>query len=189
MEDFQVLKPAPSPASFSPSNSATASPNFHVINPRAHGAKADTVSIRVPGAEGAVAGLQDEGAFPPSFFGGWVFGVEEWVMRYFGGVLVLLGCFEGIQDKPSKKILWHAADIPKSTLPPTGDMVFDFLLVATHIHIPNCNPTPTSGSTSTSLPGYSYADYGFGSDGRGFAGAHRFAVVRKEREVEREKEE
>jgi hypothetical protein len=47
-------------------------------------------------------------------------------------------------------------------------MLFDFALVSKHIQ-------------TSSDPSPSYADYGFGSDKRNFAGSHRFAINRKER--------
>ena len=91
----------------------------------------------------------------------------------------------GFKDKPPKKVIWKGSDISKYSLVPTGDMLFDFLLVSTHIQ-PTAIKTPTSPSPS--LPGYSCVDYGFGSDSGSFAGAHRFAVVRQERDDEAGKE-
>jgi hypothetical protein len=55
-------------------------------------------------------------------------------------------------------------------------MLFDFALVSKHIQTP-ADPSP------------SYADYGFGSDKRAFAGSHRFVINRKERDVVDEKAE
>ncbi|TVY27391.1 hypothetical protein LHYA1_G004196, partial [Lachnellula hyalina] len=129
------------------SHALLTSPTFHVINPRAHRAKGDTVSVRVRAA--AVAGLGDEAILAlltKGFFGGWVFGIEGWVMRVCGGVAP--ACFQGMY--------------------------------------PTATKTPTSPSPS--LPGYSCVDYGFGSDSGSFAGAHRFAVVRQERDDEAGKE-
>jgi hypothetical protein len=46
-------------------------------------------------------------------------------------------------------------------------MLFDFALVSKHIQ-------------TSSDPSPSYADYGFGSDRRNFAGSHRFGINREE---------
>ena len=69
-----------------------------------------------------------------------------------------------------------SSDIPKHTLIPTGDMLFDFTLVSKHIQ-----------TDSDALP--SYVDYGFGSEKMKFAGSHRFAIDRKERTHEQDVDE
>lgn len=51
-------------------------------------------------------------------------------------------------------------------------MLFDFILVASHV------PSPATAATPT--PRSSHVDYGFGSDQRAFAGAHRFGIERRE---------
>jgi len=143
------------------------SPTFHVINPRNHCAKGDKVSIKLSAS--AVSGLKDEAILAlltKGFFGGWVFAMEGWTMRAFGGVLPAR--YEAFKDKPTKKIIWKNSDIPKDKLVPTGDMFFDFALVNKHIQ-----------TSSDSSP--SFVDYGFGSDRRIFAGSQRFAVSRKVR--------
>lgn len=74
----------------------------------------------------------------------------------------------GLRDRPTKNIIWKSSDIPKQVLIPVGDRLFDFALVGKNIQTPS-NPIS------------SYADYGFGSDKRTFAGSHRFAINRNER--------
>ena len=64
------------------------SPTYHVVNPRNHITKGDTVSIKV--STSVVSGLQDEAILAlltKGFFGGWVFAMEGWAMRTFNPLL------------------------------------------------------------------------------------------------------
>ena len=64
------------------------SPTYHVVNPRNHITKGDTVSIKIPPS--ALSGLQDEAILAlltKGFFGGWVFSIEGWAMRTFHPLL------------------------------------------------------------------------------------------------------
>jgi hypothetical protein len=64
------------------------SPTFHIVNPRNHITKGDTVSVKL--SPSVVSGLQDEAVLAlltKGFFGGWVFALEGWAMRTFHPLL------------------------------------------------------------------------------------------------------
>ncbi|EXJ78323.1 hypothetical protein A1O3_09484 [Capronia epimyces CBS 606.96] len=165
------------------SNSLLTSPTFHVINPLNHDAKGDKVSVSLPIK--AVSGLGDEeilALLTKGFFGGWVFAIEGWAMRACGGILPAAYTGFKANQTASKRIIWKSSDISEDSLVPIGDMLFDFALVSKHIQTRPDSIPPSSSYGSSYSYSYSYVDYGFGSDQRNFAGAHRFVVTRKEQD-------
>ncbi|CAK7205366.1 hypothetical protein SEUCBS139899_008136 [Sporothrix eucalyptigena] len=146
------------------------STTFGLANPRNHVIGADGVSQTLPAS--AAAGLTDEeilALFSSGFFGGFVFRIESWLLRWVGARF-LPARYTGFRPDTGAVVVCRPSAIPRQRLLPVGSLLFNsFLLTDKQV---NANGNAKIPCTS------SYVDYGFGSDEARFAGCHRFRVTR-----------
>jgi hypothetical protein len=80
-----------------------------------------------------------------------------------------------------RRNLWSLEDIPEKRLLPINSVLFGVFQVL------DSKIANSEGTKKVTKQTESYVDFGFGSDSTGFAGVHRFAVVRPEADDSKEK--
>ncbi|UZP35546.1 hypothetical protein NXS19_003362 [Fusarium pseudograminearum] len=108
--------------------------------------------------------------FVKGFFGGAVLRPERLILQTVGLDLVRFS-----KEAPvPRRNLWSLQDIPEKNLLPINSVLFGvFQVLDSHVFDLEITKNSTKQTES-------YVDFGFGSDSTGFAGVHRFTVVRQQ---------
>ncbi|GME43725.1 hypothetical protein NCS57_00863800 [Neofusicoccum parvum] len=143
-----------------------------IVNPHGHPAIPSSRSISLS-AFPIAKDLSDEqilARFVKGFFGGWVIGPERTILRLFRPSLVH---FPTLKDAGTPISVWSPSSLSPTTLPAKNTVLFGTFQVL-DVKIEERGDGETE----------SFVDVGFGLDSIAFAGVHRFAVVRREKEVD-----
>ncbi|KAM5354046.1 hypothetical protein ACJ41O_000696 [Fusarium nematophilum] len=150
------------PESFEGSRSVS-----EIVNAGKHTRMADSrfISIDIPTQHRHVSDEVLLAKFTRGYFGGLVIGPERVALQTLG-----LNLVHFTRASPTTTSIWSLSDLHDTQLPPLHSVIFGtFQTLDTHIAALPCSAESRSQS---------YIDFGFGSDEAGFAGVHRFAVVR-----------
>ncbi|KAH8768819.1 hypothetical protein BGZ57DRAFT_898537 [Hyaloscypha finlandica] len=163
-------------SSLSPTSSTSAS--LKIINPRAYPQNSSTNSRLIILSKSEVRNLTDEeilARFLGGFFGGWVFIPEKGIIslfRVFGRPMIAVG-FTGVAMN-GRQILSPSA-IEREKLPEKGTVLLggNFMVLDAQLKGRGKEDEGWEGEG-----GESFVEVGFGDDRKGFAGMHRFEVLR-----------
>ncbi|KAH8769412.1 hypothetical protein F5882DRAFT_184096 [Hyaloscypha sp. PMI_1271] len=163
-------------SSLSPTSSSA--PSLKIINPRAYPQNSFTDSCLITLSKSEVRNLTDEeilARFLGGFFGGWIFMPEKGIIslfRLFGRPMIAVG-FTGVPMN-GKQILSPSA-IEMEKLPEKGTVLLggNFMVLDAQLKGRAKEDEGWEGEG-----GESFVEVGFGDDRKGFAGMHRFEVLR-----------
>jgi hypothetical protein len=163
-------------SSLSPTSSSA--PSLKIINPRAYPQNSSTDSCLITLSKSEVRNLTDEeilARFLGGFFGGWIFMPEKGIIslfRLFGRPMIAVG-FTGVPMN-GKQILSPSA-IEREKLPEKGTVLLggNFMVLDAQLKGRGKEDEGWEGEG-----GESFVEVGFGDDRMGFAGMHRFEVLR-----------
>ncbi|RGP62370.1 hypothetical protein FSPOR_9416 [Fusarium sporotrichioides] len=154
------------PESFISSKSAG-----EILNAKKHVYHSDWrfITLDIPAEHENVSDQVLLAKFVKGFFGGAVLRPERLILQTVGLDLVNL---ETEEAPAPRRVLWSLQDIPETNLLPINSVLFGvFQILDSHI-------TDSENTKSLTKQTESYVDFGFGSDSTGFAGVHRFTVLR-----------
>ncbi|KAM0295744.1 hypothetical protein ACHAO9_000828 [Fusarium lateritium] len=159
------------PSSFEKSKSVS-----EIVNFRKHEQLADwrLITLDIPAQHHDVPDEVLLAKFVKGFFGGPVLGPERLTLQMLGIKLVYFSRAE------ETTLLWSLKDIPETKLLPDNSVLFGVFQVLDSKIVEASDIKHPPKQTE------SYVDFAFGGDEVGFAGVHRFSVVRSQKEQSEE---